>query len=39
MTNKHSYRVQQVLQYAREEALRLGHDAIGSEHLLLGILR
>lgn len=39
MTNKHSFRVQQVLQYARDEALRLGHDAIGSEHLLLGIIR
>ncbi len=39
MTNKFSFRVQQVLQYSREEALRLGHDAIGTEHLLLGILR
>ncbi|MBM3328492.1 MAG: ATP-dependent Clp protease ATP-binding subunit [Calditrichaeota bacterium] len=39
MTNKFSFRVQQVLQYARDEALRLGHDAIGTEHLLLGMLR
>jgi len=39
MNNKFSFRVQQSLQYAREEALRLGHDAIGTEHLLLGILR
>jgi len=39
MTNKFSFRVQQVIQYSREEALRLGHDAIGTEHLLLAILR
>ena len=39
MTNKFSFRVQLVLQYANEEALRLGHDAISTEHLLLGILR
>ncbi|MBU1706286.1 ATP-dependent Clp protease ATP-binding subunit, partial [bacterium] len=37
--NKFSMRVQQVLQFAREEALRLGHDYIGTEHLLLGIIR
>jgi len=28
-----------VIQYSREEALRLGHDYIGSEHLLLGLIR
>ncbi len=39
MNNKFSFRVQQVLQYSREEAIRLGHDQIGTEHLLLGILR
>lgn len=39
MTNKFSFRVQQVMQYSREEALRLGHDEIGTEHVLLGILR
>ncbi|MFH0765367.1 MAG: ATP-dependent Clp protease ATP-binding subunit, partial [Calditrichota bacterium] len=39
MTNRFSFRVHQVLQYSREEALRLGHDAISAEHLLLGILR
>jgi ATP-dependent Clp protease ATP-binding subunit ClpC len=38
MTNKFSFRVQQAIQFAREEALRLGHDAIGTEHLLLGII-
>jgi len=39
MTNKFSYRVQQAIQHAREEALRLGHDAIGTEHLLLGVIQ
>jgi len=39
MTHKHSFRVQQVIQYARDEALRLGHDSVGTEHLLLGIIR
>ncbi|MCB1061280.1 MAG: ATP-dependent Clp protease ATP-binding subunit, partial [Calditrichaeota bacterium] len=39
MQNKFSLRVQQVIQYSREEALRLGHDFIGTEHLLLGIIR
>ncbi|MBD3166238.1 AAA domain-containing protein, partial [bacterium] len=38
MTNKFSFRVQQAIQYAREEALRLGHDSIGTEHLLLGLI-
>jgi len=31
--------VQQVLEYAIEEARRLGHHYIGTEHLLLGIIR
>ena len=39
MINKLSFRVQQVLRYSREEALRLGHDSIGTEHLLMGMLR
>ncbi len=39
MKNNFSPRVQMVIQYSREEALRLGHDYIGSEHLLLGLLR
>ena len=30
---------ERVLQYAAEEADRLLHNAIGSEHLLLGLLR
>lgn len=40
MINKNfSQRVQMVIQFSREEAIRLGHDYIGSEHLLLGIIR
>ena len=34
-----SPRVKDVITYSREEALRLGHDYIGIEHLLLGIIR
>src|SRR6266550_286667 len=32
-------RVRKVLQLAREEAHRLGHEYVGTEHLLLGVLR
>ncbi|MDT8393520.1 MAG: ATP-dependent Clp protease ATP-binding subunit [Bacteroidales bacterium] len=39
MEAKFSQRVKEVLSYSREEALRLGNDYIGLEHLLLGILR
>src|SRR5210317_1370097 len=39
MEAKFSQRVKDVLTYSREEALRLGHDYIGIEHLLLGIIR
>ncbi len=34
-----SPRVKDVITYSKEEALRLGHDFIGTEHLILGILR
>lgn len=34
-----SNRVRDVISYAREEALRLGHDYIGPEHLILGLVR
>jgi len=37
--NNFSQRVQMVIQFSREEALRLGHDYIGTEHLLLGLIR
>ncbi len=39
MEAKFSPRVKEVIQYSREEAIRLGHDYIGCEHLLLGIVR
>lgn len=39
MEAKFSQRVKEVIQYSREEAIRLGHDYIGPEHLLLGIIR
>jgi len=39
MEAKFSPKVKEVLSYAREEALRLGHDYIGTEHLLLGLVR
>ena len=39
MEAKFSNRVKEVIQLSREEALRLGHDYIGTEHLLLGMIR
>ena len=39
MDDNFSSRVKDVITYSKEEALRLGHDFIGTEHLLLGILR
>ncbi len=39
MEAKFSPRVKDVISFSREEALRLGHDYIGTEHLLLGIIR
>ncbi|PHX62073.1 MAG: Clp protease ClpC [Flavobacteriales bacterium] len=39
MEDNFSPRVKDVIQFSKEEALRLGHDFIGTEHLILGILR
>ncbi|HHS13741.1 MAG TPA: ATP-dependent Clp protease ATP-binding subunit [bacterium] len=39
LRNNFSQRVQTVIQLSREEALRLSHDYIGTEHLLLGIIK
>ncbi|MEN9959385.1 MAG: hypothetical protein RLZZ474_1629 [Bacteroidota bacterium] len=39
MEAKFSNKVKEVIALAREEALRLGHDYIGTEHLMLGIIR
>ena len=39
MDDNFSPRVKDVISYSKEEALRLGHDFIGTEHLMLGLLR
>ena len=39
MDDNFSSRVKDVISYSKEEALRLGHKQIGTEHLLLGMLR
>ena len=39
MDDNFSPRVKDVISFSKEEALRLGHDFIGTEHLLLGLLR
>jgi len=39
MDAKFSQRIRDVLTYSKEEAIRLGNDSIGNEHLFLGILR
>ncbi len=39
MEAKFSPRVKDVITYSREEAMRLGHDYIGIEHLMLGMIR
>ncbi len=38
-TTSYSQGVKEVLMYSRDEAIRLGNNFIGPEHLLLGILR
>ena len=37
--NKFSQELKDVISYGKEEALRLRHDQIGIEHLLLGLIR
>ncbi len=39
MDENFSPKVKDVIAYSKEEAIRLGHDFIGTEHLVLGILR
>ena len=39
MFGRFTERAQKVLALAQEEALRLGHNNIGTEHILLGIVR
>ena len=39
MDDNFSPKVKDVIAYSKEEALRLGHDFIGTEHLMLGLIR
>ncbi|MBM3158504.1 MAG: ATP-dependent Clp protease ATP-binding subunit [Bacteroidetes bacterium] len=39
MDNNFSSQVKEIISFSREEALRLGNDFIGTEHLLLGMIR
>src|SRR6266700_653519 len=39
MDNNFSAQVKEIISFSREEALRLGNDFIGTEHLLLGLIR
>lgn len=39
MKNNFTSRVQKVIRFSKEEAMRLGHDYIGTEHLVLGIIK
>ena len=39
MDDNFTPKVKDVIGYSKEEALRLGHDFIGTEHLMLGLLR
>ena len=38
MREKFSKRIQTIIKKSREEAVRMGHSYVGSEHLLLGLL-
>ena len=39
MKKNFSKRLQTILKHAKEDAIRLGHSYVGSEHLLIGLLR
>src|SRR5213078_3838928 len=39
MDNNFSTQVKEIISFSREEALRLGNDFIGTEHLLIGLIR
>lgn len=39
MAEQYSNRVKDVLRYSQEEALKYGNDFIGSEHIILGMIR
>ena len=39
MKEKFSKRVQSIIKQSKEEAIQLGHSYVGSEHILLGLLK
>ena len=39
MKEKFSKRVQSIIKKSKEEAIELGHSYVGSEHILLGLLK
>ncbi|MGL4581628.1 MAG: Clp protease N-terminal domain-containing protein, partial [Flavobacterium sp.] len=39
MDDNFSQEVKDVISYSKDEAIRLSHDSIGTEHLLLGLLK
>ena len=39
MSHKFSTQMKEIISFSREEAERLGNDYIGTEHLLLGLIR
>ena len=39
MKEKFSKRVQSIIKQSKEEAIELGHSYVGSEHILLGLLK
>lgn len=39
MFNRFTQRAQKVLQLAQDEAIRMKHESIGTEHILLGLIR
>ena len=39
MNGRFTERAQKVILYAQEEARRLNHNVIGTEHILLGLIR
>ena len=39
MKENFSKRIQSIIKKSKEEAIRLGHSYVGSEHLLLGLTK
>jgi len=39
MKKNFSKKLQTILKYAKEDAIRLGNSYVGSEHLLIGLLK